>query len=227
MTSFLILLVSIAVGAGACYLARKRGMGKWPRRTVGVGVWFVALVILVNAFAPPVQAEQQAKAAPTKSVVAVAPTDTASAIKALAPDKIAHVEIQDTATPHQVWITLSQDSAWSAASSLSNFGQVALDVLKDGRAVLPANADVIFVLRVPTVDRYGNTAHDKVLNLSVKAADRERINFDSGEFTSYSLLNLAEPHTRNAVGGQMLRDFCADDDYAKWASFFCMKAANA
>jgi len=231
MIGFLILVASIAAGVLLTRLLAKRGTGKAKRRFAGVAVGvfaFIVLAVVLNPTARDGEASATAHttAAPAR-VAAAAPQDPADAIKALAPRKISKVEFQTLAQPHQVWITVSQGESWSSASAMSDFGLNVFDVLKDGRKVLPSDADVIFVLRVPTVDAYGNKGEDKVLNLSISASDRAKINFDSGAFTSFSLLNLATPRVRNAIGTRMLGEFCSDDNYAKWAASFCMKATNA
>lgn len=229
MVGFFILIVSVAAGILLTHFMAKRGTGKLKRRLAGTGGGVLAFIVLALILNPAARdgagTTVKSAKAPVASAPAASPQSPEDAIKALAPKEITKVEIDKLPTNSQVWVTLRQGDTWSNATSIRDFGMSAYDLLKKARPVLPADADVTFVLRVTTVDKYGNEGADNVLDLTVKGADLAKINFDSGNFDSMSLLNLATPHTRNGLGSQLVLAFCSDDSYSKSAQWFCRKAA--
>ncbi|SED80069.1 hypothetical protein [Pseudomonas anguilliseptica] len=85
------------------------------------------------------------------------------------------------------------------------------------------NPDVVaFTLNGKLVDKYGNEKDSPVIQLAFKMDEVKKVNYETGQFTNWDLLELMDNiEFLNPAGASIVREYCTDDSNAKHAARFC------
>ena len=83
---------------------------------------------------------------------------------------------------------------------------------------------IFFTLSADLTDKFGNVKGEPVIQVSFKAEDVKKINYKGGQFSSWSLLNLANNvEFLHPAGSTIVSDYCQDKDSIEYAHRFCQR----
>ncbi|MGE8577721.1 MAG: hypothetical protein ACN6QT_21755 [Burkholderia contaminans] len=84
--------------------------------------------------------------------------------------------------------------------------------------------EVRIVLNAGMVDRYGNQSRADLYEIPFEMSEIRKINFDSGSFSHWALLNLSgQPKLLHPTGMELIAAYCKEENNAKYADEFCLR----
>ncbi|QEW85433.1 hypothetical protein [Burkholderia pseudomallei] len=85
--------------------------------------------------------------------------------------------------------------------------------------------EVHIVLNSGLVDRYGNTSNADIYEIPFAMDEIRKINFTSGNFSHWDLLNLSgQPALLHPTGMELVAAYCKEENNAKYANVFCRRS---
>lgn len=122
-------------------------------------------------------------------------------------------------------IFYSRDSALSASSYIFSAGQDVMEISHEIMEQWPEKITrLVYFIRAPTQDKYGNQGSSLAIKLFYKANDLNKINWDN--FTNWQMLNITSDMEIKPLGRSMIAKYCQDTGNAKYSGDFCRQALN-
>ncbi|MBO1857948.1 hypothetical protein J4G52_30820 [Burkholderia cenocepacia] len=117
----------------------------------------------------------------------------------------------------------------SAGSDMSNAALGIERIVKGLVTYFPNQRadEVHIVLNSGLVDRYGNTSQADIYEIPFAMEEIRKVNFASGNFSHWDLLNLSEqPKLLHPTGMELISAYCKEEDNAKYANRFCRRSLS-
>lgn len=205
----------------------------------GIFVAFAGVVgVVAVSNTPPVESGSKAGKAPAAAAASQKQTGVAAspgqqdikaedvAIAALS-KSIVSVDHQDFSTPPALVLTLHAQG-WDESHTFFSFADDALGILAGMKKadLLTRGRDVAFIVRADMIDGHGDSDGQNIARVNVPYSEIEKINFDSGQFTAWDLLNLSSVEFNSAHGRGLVESFCSSDKNSDFAPRFCTNASR-